>query len=254
MFTSEQREALRSKIVQSARADPRITGGAITGSASLGQEDRWSDVDLAFGVREGDAIQSTLEDFTALMYREFEVIHHLDVASGNWIYRVFLLANTLQVDLAFAPQTEFGARGPAFELAFGDSKKPAHIEPAPSEHLIGMGWLYALHARSSLLRGKPWQAEFMMSAMRDQILALACLRHNLPVEEARGTDRLPADITKPLEATLVSSLVPDELYRAFRAAAAAFLAETRLVNRDLASRLEPALLELSQAQSAGSIM
>jgi hypothetical protein len=63
---------------------------------------------------------------------------------------------------------------------FGASK-PSQTEelPSPSE-LIGMGWLYALHARSSIARGRVWQAEYMISGMRDQVLALACLRHRLP--------------------------------------------------------------------------
>jgi hypothetical protein len=35
------------------------------------------------------------------------------------LYRVLLLDNTLQVDLAFWPATEFGAIAPTFRLLFG---------------------------------------------------------------------------------------------------------------------------------------
>jgi hypothetical protein len=42
--------------------------------------------------------------------------------------------------------------------------------------------------------GDVWQAEFMVSAMRDQVLALACLRHGLPAREGRGMDLLPAAV------------------------------------------------------------
>ena len=34
----------------------------------------------------------------------------------------------------------------------------------------------------------------MISGMRDQVLALACLRHGLPAREGRGMDGLPADV------------------------------------------------------------
>ncbi len=44
------------------------------------------------------------------MYHDYGAIHHLDVLSGKWIYRVFLLPNSVQVDLAFVPSAEFGAR------------------------------------------------------------------------------------------------------------------------------------------------
>src|SRR5690242_17155484 len=110
MFTTVERERLRSELIEAARGDGRITGGAITGSASSGQEDPWSDIDLAFGVRQASDIAGALADFSDRMYRDHHALHHLDVPSGAWIYRVFLLPSTLQVDLAFAPETEFGAR------------------------------------------------------------------------------------------------------------------------------------------------
>ena len=75
----------------------------MTGSATGGVQDAWSDVDLAFGVRDRAAIPDVLADWTPMMYREHGALHHVDVVVGAWTYRVFLLANQLQVDLAFAP-------------------------------------------------------------------------------------------------------------------------------------------------------
>src|SRR5205085_6629022 len=134
------------------------------------------------------------------------------------IYRVFLLPSTLQVDIAVVPEQHFGARAPSFKLIFGNAAELPQA-PAPNpESLIGWAWLYALHARSTIARNKPWQAEFMISGMRDQVLALACLRHGLPAREARGIDRLTPGVTTPLQEALVRSLEPEELLRAFRAA------------------------------------
>jgi hypothetical protein len=85
----------------------------------------------------------------------------------------------------------------------------------------------------------------MISAMRDQVLALACLRHGLPAREARGIDLLPPEVTRPLEESLVRRLDATELTRAFQSATAGLLAEIRAVDVDLARRLETALLEMS---------
>jgi len=63
MYTPSDRERLRSALLAAAREDPRITGGAITGSASLDNEDRWSDIDLAFGVKPGMDMQAVLADW-----------------------------------------------------------------------------------------------------------------------------------------------------------------------------------------------
>lgn len=236
---------MRATILEAAQSDGRISGGAITGSAAGGTEDEWSDVDVAFGVRQGGSVDGVLADFTALMYRRFDARHHVDVRVGNWIYRVFLLATTLQVDIAVAPQPEFGARAPTFRLVFGEAADLPKPSPAGAEGLIGLAWLYALHVRSSLERGKLWSAEYMLSQLRDQILALACLRHGLPVAEARGVDRLPVEVTRPFEETLVRSLGEHELRRAFTAAVNRLLVEARLADPTLADRIEPALYELA---------
>jgi hypothetical protein len=238
------------RISSKPRADPRITGAAITGSASVGNEDRWSDIDLAFGVREGSEVESTLADLSERMYRDHHALHHLDVPSEAWIYRVFLLPSTLQVDLAFAPATDFGARAPTFRLVFGtalDKSPPASATP---EQLIGYAWLYALHVRSSIARARLWQAEYMISAMRDQVLMLACLRRGLPAREGRGIDDLPAEVTMPLQDTLVRSLAPEELLRAFRTATHSLVSEMRGVDHELTARLEPTLHQLTQISAA----
>jgi hypothetical protein len=118
------------------------------------------------------------------------------------------------------------------------------VTPPTAERLIGYGWLYALHARSSIERGRPWQAEYMLSAARDHVLALAALRHGLRADEARGTDRLPRAVTVPLEAALVHSLDADELRRAFGVTIHALLSEIRHADARLAERLAGPLGEL----------
>ena len=50
MFMPDERAQLRSDLLECAARDSRISGAAITGSAAAEREDRWSDIDLAFGV------------------------------------------------------------------------------------------------------------------------------------------------------------------------------------------------------------
>lgn len=245
MFTPEEREQIRNELIEVGRNDIRITGGAVTGSASVGKEDQWSDIDLAFGVRDISNVASALSDFSARMYDKYGALHHLDVPSGTWIYRMFILSNTLQVDIAFAPEDDFGPKGPTFKLLFGVAKGGEHPNPPSAEHFIGMAWLYALHARSSIARNKPLQAEYMISAMRDNVLSLACLRQNLPVREGRGVDQLPSDMVTAIGATLARSLDVHEMKRAFQATIFLMIGEVRSVDPRLAVRLEKALLELS---------
>ncbi len=246
MFTPEARGRLRDMLVSAARADERITGAALTGSAALGAEDRWSDIDLALGLAADADLSQVIADWTDLMYREHGAIHHTDIAPRATVYRVFLLSSTLQVDLAFSPATEFGAIAPTFRLIFGTPvPQPPSAEPAAAQ-LIGLGWLYALHARSSIARGRAWQAEYMISGVRDHVLALACLRHGVPPVQGRGMDNLPPDATAAITGALVRSLDSSELARAFRVATEALLAEAGQVDPSLADRLADTLRELAR--------
>jgi predicted nucleotidyltransferase len=131
VFTPEQRERLREVLVSAAYADTRITGAAVTGSAVVGAEDRWSDIDLALCVAADAEFSQVLADWTDRMYREHAAVHHVDVSRGVPLYRVFLLDDTLQVDLAFWSAAEFGAIAPTFRLLFGTANEP-QMSPAPA--------------------------------------------------------------------------------------------------------------------------
>ena len=245
MFSVESRAALRDALIDAARRDARITGVALTGSSSTGAEDRWSDIDLAFGVKSGASRAELVAEFTERMYHEHDAVHHTDVMAGAALFRVFLLRDTLQVDLAFWPETEFGAIASTFRLVSGTAReRPAF--PGPSaEPLIGMAWLHALHARSCIARGKRWQAEYMISGVRDHVLALACVRHGVPAVQGRGMDLLPPDVTAPLVASLVRSLDAAELRRAFASVCELLLVEIAAVDAELARRLAAPIRELA---------
>lgn len=246
MFTPEERDHLRELIVAAARADSRITGAAVTGSAALGHQDRWSDIDLFFGVGDAGALPGVLATMTDLIYRDHGAVHHFDVVAGPATYRVFLLASTLQVDLAFTPASSFGAAAPSFQLLYGEPVERPHVTPPPAMSLLDLGWLYALHARSCIARGKVWQAEYMVHCVRDQALAAACVRHGLPAREGRGMDRLPAEEKATFEAALARSLDPSELRRAMKAAIGCLVAEIRRVDEDVGRRIGPVLEQLSE--------
>ena len=246
IFTSEYRARLRSSLLELAKGDGRISCTAITGSAAAAREDEWSDVDLAFGVEANADLPSVLADWTAHMYDHHHALHHLDVTAGAWTYRVFILATTLQVDLAFVVETEFRALGPTFQLVFGKANEPRYASPPQAVALVGMAWLYALHARSCIARRKLWQAEHMISGVRDNAIALACLRHGLPTEQGRGMDLLPTGVASQFEGSLVGRLNITELSRAFKAVIQGLLRETRDTDTELAGRLEATLIRLTE--------
>ncbi len=247
MFMAAERDHMRQCVLDLARSDPRVTAGALTGSAAVDNMDAWSDIDLAFAIADGVSPETVLQDWTAAFGRDFDAVHHFDLRAGTSIFRVFLLPSGLEIDVSVTPEREFGARGPRFRALFGSSRQLEALPPPAPDHLIGLGWHHLLHARSCIERGKPWQAEYWISALRDHALSLACLRLGQPAVYARGIDRLPASVTGSLADALVRSLDAPELRRALAAATAGFLRELEAADSALCARLKPILQEFGAA-------
>jgi hypothetical protein len=243
VFTPEERERVRERVFELARTDPRASGGALTGSAVVGAEDGWSDVDTSFGIVDGVDPEAVLADWTKRLDRDLGVVHYWDLRAAPTIYRVLLMPGGLELNIAVTPAAEFGAQGPKFRLLFGESVERPPAPLPSSDEMIGFGWLYVLNARTAIERGKRWQAEHMISALRDQTLALACVRLGEPPAYARGVDRLPPELLEPYEQALIGSLDPEELRRALAVATQLFIAEVAAAEPDLAERLREPLSE-----------
>jgi hypothetical protein len=244
IFTTEEREDLRRHLVSVAQNDPNLCGAAHTGSGASSRLDRWSDIDLALSLKPGTSYEQVVREWTDRLYRHGAVAH-VDVMRGATLFRVFLLRNTLQVDIAFWPAEDFAAIGPNFRLIFGDAKPPRPSPPPNPQILIGMAWLYALHVRSSLARARILQAEYMLSGMRNHVLELACLRCGVVAQQGRGLDDLPAAERDNAVACVPCSLDPAELKRAFQNTTRSLLKEVEFVDRDLGARLSGPLGDIA---------
>jgi hypothetical protein len=241
VFTSQEREQIRAELIAAAKADSRIAAAADLGSAVLDLEDRWSDIDLALAFAPSADFNQVLLDWTTRLYRDHAAIAHYDVRHGEILYRVFLLENTLQIDLSFWPAAELRALGPKFRLIFGAAAEPISAPVPGSSDLIGMAWLYALHVRSSIARSRWLQAEYMLSGMRDNVLALVCQREGVSAFQGRGLDDLSQEQKARAADCLARALDLPELKRAFHVTTRVLVEELRHSDPELAKRLETPL-------------
>lgn len=218
MFAVEERDGVRDRVLQMAEADGRVVGAAVVGSLSVGSGDRWSDLDLTFAVSDELEVDDVLADWTRRLVTDLDAVVLFDLQSGRTIYRVFLLPSCLQVDLSFTPAAWFGPRGPRFRLLFGRAGEVSSPDPPDPRDLFGWAVVYARAARAYIARGRWWQAAHCIDGVRDRTLALACIRRNLESAHGRGYDDLPPTVLDPLRPSLVSSLAPEALLGALRAA------------------------------------
>jgi hypothetical protein len=209
VFTVQERDHVRDHMLELARNDSRVVAGAEVGSLALGGGDRWSDLDLSFGVADGLALTDVLDDWTRDLISRFDAVHLFDLVADPAIYRVFLLPDYLQLDVTVSPASQFHPTSPRFKLLFGEA------------------------ARAGLYRTKP------MVAGR--------VRHHTPPLPRDGTRLLatgPARLlrqgirsvagqrSRRLEGAIVRSLAPNELIRALNAGIEALLKECKVANDD----------------------
>jgi len=254
VFTVEQRDALREHLLRLAEEDERVVAGAAVGSLAVDGGDRFSDLDLTFGIADHVPVADVLDDWTRTLIGELDAVHLADLERTPTTYRVFLLPDALQFDLSMTPAAQFRPAGPRFRLLFGEtaadepggSRPPVAGDifistPAVAGDLFGWGVIYALHARACIERGRVWQAEHCVGAVRDHALSLACLHEGLPAVQARGYDDLSAETLARLEAAHVGAVEPAALRAALAASVLALMragAEARLPHADtVAQRL-----------------
>ncbi len=230
--------------MEHAKTDKRIVAAALLGSMAEGG-DRWSDLDLTFGVAKDAKVSEVLEDWTKWFLKEFNASKLFDLPSGSAIYRVFLTPTNLQLDLSFSPENEFAALGPQFKPLFGKYlEKYQTANPSP-DHIFGLAVHHLVRARICIERGRFWQAEYWINAARDETLTLMCLERGLRLREGRGYDELPKELLEPFKKTLVGLLDRDGLIRAFGGMVDCFLENSKTL-QERTSRLEKQLRALRE--------
>jgi hypothetical protein len=248
MFTKQDRDRVYEEILSWARSDPRVVAAAVVGSLATQPGDRWSDLDLTFGIADETSIPDVLNTWSERLLKSFDAAALFDLPSGGAIYRVFLLRRCLQVDLSFAPASAFGAIGPHFRLLFGNAMAKPHVGLPSARDLFGYAVHHAVRARICIERGRLWQAEYWISGLRDNAMSLACRRRGLPTSYGRGFDDLPAELRSDAEKALVQSLEPEALENALQRGVELLLTESGEAD-DLPSHVEARLRQFTKSQA-----
>ncbi len=203
-YSVEDRSRIQEFLIEHARSDPRITDAALVGSESVGKNDRWSDIDLTFGVGKKVDLDALMADWSELLEKNFQTVQLFDLVYEHSTYRVFLTPDCLQIDLSFTPTSHFGAITENFKILFGkENDRPKKNEPDPRT-VYGYFVLYALKTRASIERGRLWQAIGFLEAGREQLMVLACLKYGLNPFDGRGYDELPGSLKDQLAKSLVA--------------------------------------------------
>jgi len=144
---------------------------------------RFSDLDLTFGIADRVPVIEILDDWTVTLAGELGAVTLADLERSPTTYRVFLLPGALQLDLSMTPAAQFRPYGPKLRLVYGEvaaDESEAEVSPGSlfiatpvvAGDIFGWGAIYALHTRACIERGRLWQAEHYLGAVRDHALSL----------------------------------------------------------------------------------
>jgi len=237
MFDVVLRDEVEGYLIRLAEVDERITAAAVVGSRAHTEGDQWSDIDLTFAVADAIAPVAVLDELAEKLRARFDGTALFDLATGPITYRVFLLPGALQVDLSVTPASEFAPRGDTFRLLFGAANEPVVAGPRDSTDTFGHAVHHAVRARVCIERGRALQAEYWISSLRNESLALASRQAGVQDRHARGAHLLPVETRERFADALVRSLDTAELGRALQVAIGLLL-EQRDQAPALAARVE----------------
>lgn len=223
MFTTEERDELRDRVIELAREDDRVVGAAEVGSLALGEGDRWSDIDLTFAVDAPSHVSTVLGEWTNTFVEEWGAVQLFDLAVGPTIYRVFMFADCLQLDISLSPSTEFVPTSPRFRLIFGTAGELVESVPADPAGFVGWAVMWSRHARVCIERDRLRQAEHAIFRLRESALDYACARRGLRSGYGRGLEELPAVVHDGF--ALVLSFEQPDLTQALKTNVAGLIAE-----------------------------
>jgi hypothetical protein len=90
MFTVDQRDSLRDHVLRMSQEDDRVVTATAVGSLAVDAGDRFSDLDLTFGIAEPTAVAAVLADWTNALVDKMGAVRLVELERGPTIYRVLL--------------------------------------------------------------------------------------------------------------------------------------------------------------------
>lgn len=220
LFTPKYRQRVLERLIAHFQSDARIAGVLIVGSAAVGFDDGYSDIDLCVVVANEAERSAVFKDWGKRLHNLFFVLHHLDVVKGEkGLLHVFLLEGFLEVDLGFESLETLTARRTRWRVAYDHSgtleellrtsweksqKNRNHLIRNQYKNRLDAVWHYIMHAVVAVQRNLPWKAIAEIEELRRQVIELRGLRENLETKRYRYVDRLSPEFLKTLHQTFVS--------------------------------------------------
>jgi predicted nucleotidyltransferase len=235
LFTEHDRFEVSRKLINLLKADNRIEGIVLVGSAAVGYFDEFSDIDLVAVVNLQHSTQEVFEYWKQTIQKVLTPVNYFEVEyNKNNFLAGFLLPGCLEVDFGVVSLNELIAKKERWKVIHDRTgiietrlQKSWGERKIEDPLLIGLQlssvWHYIIQAVVSIQRNQLWRAKHNLEEVRNRGLRLAGLRHGLVVSHFREIDRLPQDVKEKFEQSIPPVLTAQEIMTSLKATTNCFL-------------------------------
>ena len=229
LFSTDQRERIKTQIIDFCKSNESILSLVLVGSGAVGFTDDISDLDFYLIVDHEenmsdvmDYVKENIEKYNSSLFFQQMNMRKL---------QVYLLDNYLEIDIGYSVLSEAAASKERFKVIFDKTdtveilmkeswqniKDKQHLKSSSADirekfkEYADDTFHYLFHAAAAIKREQYWRCVTEMEIVRNRIIEIKGYKYSFETKRFRNVDNFPKDELVSLQRTLVSELTHDAL-------------------------------------------
>ncbi|HOB19769.1 MAG TPA: hypothetical protein PK830_05775 [Candidatus Atribacteria bacterium] len=227
LFSAADRKNVLDHIVSFTEPNEHIITLVAVGSGSYGFYDELSDLDFVIALDSDDSMETVMEYVRSQLGKRLNFIYYKQIPQKR--LQVFLTDNYLEIDIGYGAYTGAAAfrkhwkvlfdKSGTVDKAMRSSWEQTEADFKANGHSRKLAecadsvWHNLMLAAVAIKRRQYWRAYAELELARNRLIELVCCRYSLDADRNREVDKLPETELAILNATLVSSLTQEALWR-----------------------------------------
>jgi len=225
LFTVDERELIKTQIIQVAEKNANILSAVLVGSGAIGFTDDISDLDFYLITDSEENI------FEAMKYMKEHIEKYNNPILAKQIderkLQVYLLQNYLEVDIGYSSINEANSDKENFKVIFDKTGKVNQLMNETlqkyKEKIIntdirdkfmenaGSIWHFLFHAANAIKRKQYWRCIADMELARNIIIEIKGYRYSLETKRGRDVDKFPQTELENMQKTYATEFTQEAL-------------------------------------------
>lgn len=243
MYTVDEREDIKNRLISLFRRLPGIAGVILVGSGAEGFKDEYSDVDFCI-VTEApvEALLEIMKKCSAAIHSEFPVMKFQEMPERQ--LQIYFLQSFLEIDIGYVELSKLEAVRKRWKVCFDHTGQLDRIMQESWDRIrkyhgkktnvdvdqiyrdyYNTIWHSIQHAVTSIKRGQLWRSSYEINYIRDAAIELRGYKLSLETKCFRSVDEFDDVFLRKLSKCHIGEMREKELFRALYEAVVLFFDE-----------------------------